>query len=185
MIAFDATVLIPLLHPDARVRPDATGKKIAKVKERLDYLVSQLTKSGEKIIVPTPALSEVLVHAGPAMNDWLNILNKRSTFRIADFDQRAAIEVAILTAEELRSKKGKKVKALTRTETVAKVKYDRQIAAIAKAEGATALYTDDDGLAAVATKLGLKVVKIADLPLPPEDAQLKLSLDNPEIQAAE
>jgi hypothetical protein len=180
MIAFDATVLLPLLYPNISVPKDANGKPIEKAKERLQFLVNQISKQGDKIIIPTPALSEVLVHAGDAMTHYLDILNRRSCFRIASFDEMAAIEVALLTAEDRSSKKKKGTK--NRIETLAKIKYDRQIAAIAKVEGANTLYTDDDGQAKVAIRLGLKVIKISALPLPPEDKQMALDLYAPDTK---
>lgn len=180
MIAFDATILLPLLYPDVSVPRDASGKPIEKAKERLQFLVAQISKQGDKIVIPTPALSEILVHAGDAMTDYLNILHKKTCFRIADFDERAAIEVALLASEDRTKKKKTAVK--NHAETVAKVKYDHQIAAIAKVEGADTLYTDDKNQAKIAQRLGLKVIKISELPLPPEDKQMSLALDAPDIK---
>ena len=58
----------------------------------------------------------------------------------------------------------------------AKVKFDRQIVAIAKVAGATTIYSDDLNLMTVAKAANIDVVSLAELPLPPEDAQLKLEL---------
>ena len=52
------------------------------------------------------------------------------------------------------------------TDTYAKIKYDRQIAAIAKVEGATAIYSDDDNVRSYAQRLGIRAIALADLPLP-------------------
>jgi hypothetical protein len=60
--------------------------------------------------------------------------------------------------------------------TWARVKYDRQIVAVAKVAGATTIYSDDGDVAALAKAAKVEVVRLADLPLPPEDAQLKLEL---------
>jgi hypothetical protein len=63
--------------------------------------------------------------------------------------------------------------------TWAKVKYDRQIVAIAKVCGATAIYSDDGDIEALATAAKITVVPLADLRLPPADAQLNLELMRP------
>jgi hypothetical protein len=57
------------------------------------------------------------------------------------------------------------------------VKYDRQIAAIAKVRRATAIYTDDGGLSNVAGQRGIQAIGIAALVLPTETAQGKLPLE--------
>ena len=88
------------------------------------------------------------------------------SFSIEVFDVKAAVEVALLTDSDLLS--GNK---LSETETKAKVKYDRQIVAIAKVNGAETIYSDDKKLATLAKRNGIKTVKVAELPLPPEDDQ--------------
>ena len=49
--------------------------------------------------------------------------------------------------------------------TWAKVKFDRQIVAIALVEGASAIYSDDRGVKVFGEIAGLRVVRIPDLPL--------------------
>jgi hypothetical protein len=60
--------------------------------------------------------------------------------------------------------------------TYVKLKYDRQIIAIARVAGATTIYSDDGDIRALAKETKIKVIGIADLPLPPEDAQQPLPL---------
>jgi hypothetical protein len=59
------------------------------------------------------------------------------------------------------------------------VKFDRQIVAIARTEGAQVIYSDDADLRRFARAAGIDVVGIADLPLPPESAQHGMPLDVP------
>jgi hypothetical protein len=58
--------------------------------------------------------------------------------------------------------------------TWAKVKYDRQIVAIAKVHGATTIYSDDGDIATLGKRAKIEVVSLAELPLPPQKAQLDL-----------
>src|SRR5690348_592816 len=90
MVVFDASILLFLLDED-------TPSSVTRAKERVEYLIDQLSQAGEKIVIPTPALSECLVHAGPAAPEYLIIINKQSCFRVASFDERAAVEAAIRT----------------------------------------------------------------------------------------
>ena len=61
-------------------------------------------------------------------------------------------------------------------ETYAKLKYDRQIVAIVRAEGATTLYTDDGGQRRIAQQVGLVVKGLADCLPPTKAAQRTLEL---------
>jgi len=142
----------------------------------MEYLVATLTRQKEKIIVPTPALSELLVRAGEAGPEYLQILNGTAAFKATDFDQRAAVGVAAATREALEAgdKRGGS------DSTWAKVKFDRQIVAIARVEGASVIYSDDEDIAKFSRDLGLTVIPVRDLPLPPEDAQRALPLEAPE-----
>jgi hypothetical protein len=59
-------------------------------------------------------------------------------------------------------------------ETWAKIKFDRQIVAIAKVHNATKIYTDDRGLRAIAERASIAVAGIGDLPLPSSEAQMEM-----------
>lgn len=173
MVVIDATVLMLLFHPDARPPIDPeTGEPVARCKERIELLLQNLSEGGIKIMVPTPVLSELLVRAGKEKARILSEIHGAYAFTIQPFDARAAIEVAFLTDEDLQS--GRK---LSDIETKAKVKYDRQIIAIAKVNGVKTIYTDDRQLASRAAAQGIQSVSTADLPLPEEHPQHDLPFD--------
>jgi hypothetical protein len=56
------------------------------------------------------------------------------------------------------------------------MKYDRQIVAVAKVCGATTIYSDDKDVRTLAKTVKIEVIGLADLPLPPEKAQMDLEL---------
>lgn len=60
--------------------------------------------------------------------------------------------------------------------TWAKVKFDQQIVAIAKVNGAAILYSDDEDLRGFAAQVQLTVVRLRELKLPPREAQMNLVL---------
>jgi len=170
MVGIDATTLMLLLRPGIPIPNGPSGVPIDRPKERIEYLVQQLDKAGTKIVIPTPALSESLVRAGAAgSQDLIEKLQKFAVFRIEPFDLRAAIEVAAMSrdAQTSGNKRGKADAA-----TWAKVKYDRQIVAISKVHGVTTIYSDDSDIRALGEKAKIKVMSVADLPLPPEKAQM-------------
>jgi predicted nucleic acid-binding protein len=173
MVVIDATMLMPLLRPDT-IPVDSKGVRVAKAKERLDYLVKQLEKDRTQLIIPTPALSEALVRAGAeASEKIIEHLQRFTVFRIEAFDTKAAIEVAAMTRELLNSRDRKRG---TSNATWTKIKFDRQIVAIAKANNATAIYSGDEDVQKIGARAKIKVHGWDDLPLPPEDAQLTFVL---------
>ena len=111
MAVIDEPALIHLLEPEAPAIIDpATKEPVPDAKARFDHLVETLEQERERIIIPTPALSEVLVYANDAMASYLEVLNNSSRFRIVPFDQRVAIELANIIRESL-SGKGLQVEA--------------------------------------------------------------------------
>ncbi len=177
MVVFDTSILLLVLDPNAKAPVDPnTGDPVEKAAERIEYLIENLTADREKIVIPTPVLSEVLVHSGAAMELYLDTLNGQSAFRIAPFDQKAAIEAAIALRDAIK-RGGHRVDAANPDATKTKIKFDRQIVAIAKAEGAHTIYSDDDDVHSYAGRSGLKAYRTAELNLPPEDPQQSMDLD--------
>jgi hypothetical protein len=174
MEAIDATMLLLLLRPGTKVPAGVDGIEIEKPKERIEFLIQRLQRDKTKLIVPTPALSEALVRAGNEGSlQIVEYINKYAVFRIEPFDTRAAIELAALSREAL-GRQGKRGGA---TGVWAKVKFDRQIVAIAKVAGASVIYSDDGDVATLAKQMSIKPIGLADLPLPREDRQFKLDLE--------
>jgi predicted nucleic acid-binding protein len=170
IVVLDASVLIFLFEKDANAPLDPeTGAPVDRCYDRVNHLVATLDRAKATIIVPTPALGEILVKAGDAGPSWLQILEKVARIRVASFDTMAAVEFAALQRE--RSERGAKTSGGR-----AKAKFDDQIIAIAPVAGAETIYSDDRGLAAAAGSR-LDVIGVAGIPLPPVDPQLALNLD--------
>ena len=99
--------------------------------------------------------------AGP---QWLQIFRRSSHFRIAPFDERAAVEHAARQRRRTSSPSGRA--PVSRP----KAKFDEQIIAIAAVEQAEIIYSDDPDIARRVTD-GVRAIGIAELPLPPEGLQ--------------
>ena len=155
----DSSYLIALLHPNPSPPKDRQDKPVTQFKERIENLVAELSSANDIIGIPTPALAETLVRSGPNRGLYMKVLGDSWKFQIVPFDSRAAIE----TAELIEAVKSKKEK----WDTWAKVKFDIQIVAIAKAEGVTVIYSDDTDVENFAKRFNIRVIRICDLPVPP------------------
>jgi hypothetical protein len=169
MVVFDASVLLFVFNEN-------TPASVPRAAERVEYLIDRLSEAGETIVIPTPALSECLVHAGPAGPDYLTIINKQACFRVAPFDERAAVEAA---ARTWRARQRGQPKGGHPDIAKSKIKFDRQIVAIASVEGATTVYSDDSDVRGYAREAGMEALQLSDLPLPPEDPQSAMQFNPP------
>lgn len=169
-VVFDAAILAFLVKPDTPPPLDpATNKPVTHCQDRLQHLLAEFQREQTVAIIPTPVLAEILVTAGDGAPAFIEEFNRPSSrYRIAPFDTLAAIELAEMT----RRIHGTGDKRDGQEGTWAKVKFDRQIIAIARVHGATTIYSDDGKLRSFAERCGLHVIGIADLPLPPEAAQM-------------
>jgi predicted nucleic acid-binding protein len=173
MVVLDTTTLLLLIEPTAKAPIDpSTNKSVDRARERIEFLLETLSQAKTQVFIPTPVLSELLVGAGNAKNQYLGEIQASGALTIAPFDVKAAVELAFLLDGD-----GKRPKVtMSKQETWAKVKFDRQIVAIAKANKVSAIYTDDSTLASVAKANGIHAHHTWDLPLPPQKAQQDLPL---------
>ncbi len=177
MVVFNTTILSLLLRQSARPPLDpATSAPVVYARERLEGLVDALQKSRTAVIIPAPVLSEILIRAGAAGPGIIETIQRSATFRVAAFDTRAAIELAQLTNASLTTARDKRDAIAA---PWAKIKFDRQIVAIAKVHGATAIYSDDEQLIAFATSNSIPCIRVADLPIPKSVRQPQLPLAPP------
>ncbi|MBI5092938.1 MAG: hypothetical protein HZB26_10915 [Candidatus Hydrogenedentes bacterium] len=169
MVTFDADFLCFLLREDPGVVLDPTsGQPVERAKEKIEHLIYTLEKARDKILIPAPALSEILCLCGHEMDEVVDVLLRNYGFEIAPFDIMAAIEAAIITgrAKSRGSKKG------ASNETWAKVKFDRQIIAITKTRRAETIYSNDTTLKKSAERENIRTVSVWELPdAPPKQAE--------------
>jgi len=122
-------------------------------------------EDNETVLIPTPVLSEFLILADKDGPLYLNEIDANPHFVVAAFDEKAAVELAVMNLAvrqgQSKSKRG------DAEGTWSKIVFDRQIVAIAKSNCATVIYSDDGGLEKFAKQQMISVVKSWDLPLPP------------------
>jgi len=171
MVILDSSVLLLLFFPDASPPLDENTKQpLTQCKERVEHLVRELVLAKTRIVIPTPVLSEILVASGADKSRILNEIHETHVFQMQSFDEIAAIEVAMMTGIGEIKTKGRAT-----IETKAKVKYDRQIIAIAKVNNIMTIYSDDKALGEKARANGITVFTTADLPLPEFPPQVEIS----------
>jgi hypothetical protein len=176
IVALDTSVLLLFLAPStAPPRLPGTNEPLPHARERVEHLIATLDTDKASVLVPTPVLSEVLVNASTAAPTYLDLLSRSSRFRVVDFDQRAAVELAVMVRQAIASGDHRGGSISPRQ----KIKIDRQILAIAKVNRAGVVYSDDEDMMRFGPRAGLKVIATAKLPLPPEIAQGSLNLGKP------
>ena len=168
MVLFDSSILMLLLDPSlpAPIHKGRAGYR--SLERRIRHLVGSLHEDRTKIAIPTPVLAEVLTRAERAGADYFTKLNRSAAFLIVPFETRAAIELARMNAAAILG--GDKRGGLSAS--WAKIKFDRQIVAIAKVAAVKTVYSDDRDLRALAEAHAIKVISIQELPLPVEDMQM-------------
>jgi CRISPR-associated DxTHG motif protein len=114
-------------------------------------------------------LTELFIRATPTLTEMLSLLQTTHGFRFLPFDYKAAVECGAL----LRGRGSSAKRAGT---TWGKVKFDHQIVAIARAEGADIIYSDDSDVKTLGAAVGIEVKGVWDLPAKPVEAQGKLPL---------
>ncbi|MEN5170369.1 hypothetical protein ABE444_12430 [Brevundimonas pondensis] len=177
-VAFDASMLVYVVTPDAFAPIDpTTGKPVERCAERIDHLLNTLQRSGDRVVIPSPALAEVLVKALDAAAEYLTQLTKSRHFSIRPFDTLAAVEHADIQRQRRTSG------AVPKSASRPKAKFDDQIFAIARIAKAETIYSDDPDIRTLCAHFGIACIGIAELPLPPEDPQMRFDLEQPQQDA--
>lgn len=159
-VAFDNTFLTLLLDPTSPVRANpSTGTPTLHMPARMQTLIDDLTERDAKLIIPTPAIAEVMCR----LANYDEVLTQLSQYKCIEpyaFDQKCA-----LTLADLSHKHGKELKDARKLNNWSRqqVKVDLQIVAVALTYGADTLYTDDDGQTKFAEQCGLNVLHTWDL----------------------
>lgn len=158
LVAFDSSFLIPFFN--SRFRDKGA------LDPRIAHLMSTLDREKATIVVPAPALSELLIGAGEAAPKYISIINISARFKIAPFAERAAVEAAAAHREAIRS--GDKKEG---SPSWAKIKFDRQILSIAIVEGVERMYTNDIDIKRLSSGGTIEVLRLEDLPYPPPPSE--------------
>ena len=173
IICLDATALMCLLDTRMNKLPSPDGSTVCRMQERMDFMVETIDEVRGSVIVPTPALAELLVGAGNQRASMLRALEGRRAVRVAPFDKMAAVHCASLDAQAISE--GDKRDGVR--SSWQKVKIDRQIVAIAQVSRCERIITGDPDVEKLAGRAAIETTFVWNLDLPPKDAQHKLRLE--------
>lgn len=168
ILAVDSSALALLINPAANPPNDpTTGAPVVRARERVEFFLGSL-RSSDTLVIPTPVLAEALVKAEDGAPGLLGTLTGMARVKVKPFGERAAVETALMTRSAVEAGN----KKLGSAAPWQKVKVDRQIVAVARVEGAAAIYADDKDLVAFALGLGMEVMSTWTLPLPETEENL-------------
>ena len=142
----DATALMCLLDTRTDEFPAPDGSIVGNMQRRMDHLVATTDQAKGSIIVPTPALAELLVGAGVQRAAMLRALESGKSMRIEPFGKMAAVQCASLDNQAISD--GDKKDGVR--SSWQKVKVDRQIVAIAQVARCDRIVTGDPDVEKVA-----------------------------------
>jgi hypothetical protein len=168
ILAVDSSALALLVNPAANPPTDpATGLPVELARERIEHLIAGLT-ADDTLIIATPVLAEALVRAEEGAPGVLEAIGGLARVKVRPFGERAAVETAMMTREAILAGD----KRSGSDQAWQKVKFDRQIVAIARVEAATTIYADDKNLVAFARRLNMEVFSTWDLEVPESASNL-------------
>ena len=169
IVGIDANVLSLIVFPGSSVPRDfRTGQPVDRAKERAQAILDQAARRNDLVLVATPILAEVLIPVVEAAGAWVSEFQNSPHILLRGFGDRAAIELAIRS--RLARDAGNKRDGATGP--WAKVKYDRQLLAIARVEGASCVYTTDEDVFKHAAAFGVEARHLADVQPDPEQSSL-------------
>ena len=171
-VCLDATALMCLLDTRTDEFPAPDGSIVGNMQRRMDHLVTTIDRAKGSIIVPTPALAELLVGAGIQRAAMLRAIESGKAMRVEPFGKMAAVQCASLDNQAISD--GDKKDGVR--SSWQKVKVDRQIVAIAQVARCERIVTGDPDVERIAGRAAIETTFVWKLELPPEDAQFGLQL---------
>ncbi|GHA65975.1 hypothetical protein GCM10009007_03020 [Formosimonas limnophila] len=146
------------------------NKKDKTSHERIELFLSWADAHKIKLLIPMPVISEYLVGADQASTRFISGLSRQNNIILAPFDLPSAYECALIDAAAIQ--RGDKRDG--QSHAWQKIKIDRQIVAIAKTYGATAIISSDKGVVACAARVGIESIEVSLLPISEKDKQMPL-----------
>lgn len=158
-LVVDANILMQILKVGGRndLKCPRTGKLIDNPEGRAEALLDLMTVKADRILIPSPALSEILVRVDQHLHrEYLAAINSTACFDLINFDAISAISCAqLVNSAELKQLKGDSDRS--------KISFDRQIIAMTQAYGGDELWTHDKDMLKKAEAVGIVVKSLADM----------------------
>ena len=172
-ICIDSNYFAVLIDQASGTIQDQKGSAIEFVRERLLHFIKE---NKAEVILPSPVYSELLMISTVTTELLDKYLGNNGRFIICPYDVRAARVHAEVEKPILR-----KDKRAGRNETMARLKFDRQILSIAKQNGVELIVTSDTGVISDSKRYDINTICVAEMDLPPSIRQPGLDLDQGEV----
>jgi len=172
-IVIDTNVLVQIMqNENAKDLADPeTGALITDGFRRAEALIERIETLKTVAVIPAPVLAEYLIGLEPNVYQaHLDIISGSAFIEVVPFDQASAIECAYLVNDQER-------KMMDPGATQAKLKFDRQILAIAISQGAKEIWTHDKTLFRRAASSPVAPKSLADIDPPPEQMNLHSDIE--------
>ncbi|WP_447044082.1 hypothetical protein [Vreelandella sp. H-I2] len=164
-IVVDANVLMQILKQGGRndLFCPRTNQLVDRPERRAEGLLDLMKERSDRIIIPAPAFSEILVRIDEHLHhEYLQVINNTACLELISFDPISAIECArLVNNSELKQ-------VVSSEDDKKKISFDRQIIAICVAHQADELWTHDKKMLKKAESIGLKVKSLFDITPEPE-----------------
>jgi predicted nucleic acid-binding protein len=163
-IVIDTNVLVQIMQNEGAkdlIDPE-TDKVVVNAFERAQALIERIDSLKGVVVLPAPVIAEYLLGIDrKSYQLHLDVMNGVKCIEVSSFDQLAAIECAMLVSNQ-------EMKQLDPDSKMAKLKYDRQILAIAISSGAKEIWTHDKQLFKRSKAMGLTAMSLGGIDPKPQ-----------------
>ncbi|WP_312953901.1 type II toxin-antitoxin system VapC family toxin [Atlantibacter hermannii] len=177
-IIVDTNILICLMKKNSastNLLADDGFSKIDNLELRSRALLDHIERQGGTIAIPAPVLAEYLLGIEGERNKHAHVetISSMNCFEIIPFEELAAVECSLLPSIHEFKQFAKEKNS---NQTANKIRFDRQIISIAKANGITEIWSSDGEVIKKGREIGIDVKSISEIqPIPLSD-QFPLNL---------
>nr|ELR5167108.1 PIN domain-containing protein [Providencia rettgeri] len=178
-IIVDTNILICLMKKNSPTENLLGANGFATVDDvelRSQALLDHIESSGGTLVLPAPVLAEYLLGIEGEKNKQKHtqLILSMSCFEILPFDELAAIECSLLPSPN-------EFKQFIKSEinsnaTANKIRYDRQIISIAKANNIDEIWSGDKEVSSKSTEFGMEIKSLLDIQPMALSEQITLNL---------
>ncbi|MGG2139933.1 type II toxin-antitoxin system VapC family toxin [Symbiopectobacterium sp. RP] len=164
-IIVDTNILICLMEknsPSTNLLGDDGFSKIENLELRSRALLEHIERQGGTIAIPAPVLAEYLLGIDGERNKHAHVerISSMNCFEIIPFEELAAVECSLLPSIQEFKQFSKQINS---NQTANKIRFDRQIISIAKANGITEIWSSDGEVIKKGKEAGIDVKSISEI----------------------
>ncbi|MEC5323274.1 type II toxin-antitoxin system VapC family toxin [Aurantimonas sp. A3-2-R12] len=160
MVVVDTNFLVLMIDPSSTQN---TNNRV----DRVRHFIAETSNTGEVVVIPSPVLAELVAGRTSRVEEIVETIRQFRVMEIQAFDTVIAIE----TGERIAAVQARIPEDQRLPGWKVAMKYDAMVAATALVRGARAIITTDDGFGKYLEGSSISMLRIDELPMPPEDPQ--------------